>query len=72
MHSKAVAAVQQGYKALTVACLEHKNDQLNVKSRKKSTELNEILKLRSVLKCTTSFGKKSQMFASLVAKKYLR
>jgi len=60
MHIKAVA-VQQGYKTLrpTVAWLEHKNDQLNVKNLEKSTKLGDMLKLRCVLKFTkrTSFGK---------------
>jgi len=62
MYIKAVAA-QQGCKTLTVACLNIKtwNNQLNVKNLEKSTELSEFLKLHSVLKSTTSLGKKFQM-----------
>ena len=61
MYIKALAA-QQGYKTLTVACLNIKtwNNLLNVKNLEKSTELSEFLKLHSVLKLTTSLGKSSK------------
>ena len=55
MHIIAVA-VQKSCETFTVVCLEHRNDQLNVKNLEMLTELSEILKLRSVLKFITSFG----------------
>jgi len=72
MYIKALAA-QQGYKTLTVACLNIKtwNNQLNVKNLENSTELSEFLKLH-VLKLTTSLGKKFQMLTTPVVKKCLR
>ena len=60
MYMKALAA-QQGYKTLTVACLNIKtwNNQLNVKNLEKSTELSEFLNYTVyILKLTTSLGKK--------------
>ena len=73
MYIKALAA-QQGYKTLTVACLNIKtwNNQLNVKNLEKSTELSKFLKLHSVLKLTTSLGTKFQMLTTLIVKKCLR
>jgi len=74
LYIKALAA-QQGYKTLTaVACLNITtwNNQLNVKNLEKSTELSEFLKLHSVLKLTTSLGKKFPMLTTLVVKKCLR
>ena len=39
---------------------------MNVKNLEKSTKLSEFLKLHSVLKFTTSSGKKFQMLTTLV------
>ena len=58
----------------TYSCLlkKHKTINQTIKNLEKSTEFSEFLKLHSVLKLTTSLGKKFQMLTTLVVKKCLR